>query len=208
MVRRTPLAALALSIAIVTFGGLGDARAASVFLNGVNIDGVANKVFFGAKVQIDESGNVYITTSDRAGTKGSSEVPSDAAAVEAKVEEGKTPTRRYWLVTEKAAPGMAQYDIDLFVNSKWVRRFLDREDHVVMEITKHFVTGQNTVHLVAKKNLGNARRSQSPHHYFRVVIGEGNKGGRNVMINRKLIDYKRTALETKDFKDQYKVQVQ
>src|SRR5436309_579221 len=67
------------------------------------------------------------------------------------------PTQRFWLVTEKAAPGMSQYDIDLFINSKWVRKFMDKEEQVVMEITKYLQAGPNKVSFVAKKNLGNAR---------------------------------------------------
>ncbi|MEM6532174.1 MAG: hypothetical protein AAF654_06095 [Myxococcota bacterium] len=174
----------------------GDAAAETqVFLNGVNIDGVTNKVFAEAKVEIDAAGNVYITT-------GSSGSPRGEA-----LSTGKPPTRRYWLVTEKAAAGMTQYDVDLFVNGKWVRRFLAREDHVVMEVTKHFVAGPNTVHFVANKKMDKGRRSRSPQHYFRIVLGEGTKGGRNVMINRKLIDYKRTAAETEEFKDKYTVTV-
>ncbi len=173
-----------------------------VFLNGVNIDGVNNKVFYNAKVQIDAKGNIYITTGE-----GAAAPDTRTASANPAVEEGKPPTRRYWLVTEKAAPGMSQYDVDLFVNGKWIRRFLDREDHVVMEITKHLTTGKNTLHFVAKKNMGNARRSTSPQHYFRIVVGEGSKGGRNVMISRKLVDYKRTALETDSFKDAYTITV-
>jgi hypothetical protein len=121
---------------------------------------------------------------------------------------GAPPTRRYWLVTEKAAPGMSQYDIDLFVNAKWVRKFLDQEEHVVLEITQFLKTGKNKLHFVAKKDIGTARRSASPQHYFRIIVGEGNAGGRNVMISKKLVEYKRTALETKDFQDEYIIDVQ
>ncbi|MEO1174187.1 MAG: hypothetical protein AAFX94_19380 [Myxococcota bacterium] len=181
-------------ISVFALLSAGEAAAETrIFLNGVNIDGVKNKVFADAKVEIDASGNVYITT-------GSS--PS-AAPPTAK----KAPSRRYWLVTEKAAPGMSQYDVDMFVNGKWVRRFSAREDHVVLEVTKHFVAGPNTIHFVANKMLAQGRRSESPQHYFRIVLGEGTKGGRNVMINRKLVDYKRTAAETGDFKDKYTVNV-
>ena len=56
----------------------------------------------------------------------------------------------------------------------------------------------------AKKNLSSGERvSQSPQHYFRIVVGEGKVGGRNVMITRTLVDYRRTALETLDFNDEY-----
>ena len=61
---------------------------------------------------------------------------------------------------------------------------------------------------IYQKDVGTARRSASPQHYFRIVVGEGNSGGRNVMISRKLIDYRRTALETKDFQDDFTLQAQ
>jgi hypothetical protein len=114
-------------------------------------------------------------------------------------------TKRYYLVTEKAAPGMSQYDLDLFVNGKWVRKLLDIEEHIVMELTPHMKWGPNTITFLAKKNMGEERRSSSPQHFFRVVIGEGNEGGRNVMIQKKFIDYRRTALETKDTKDEFQL---
>ncbi|MCK5689290.1 hypothetical protein KAI87_08470, partial [Myxococcota bacterium] len=128
-----------------------------------------------------------------------------AAAQGPAVAPGGVPTRHYFLVTEKAAPGMSQYDVDLFINSKWVKKFLDSEGHVVMDITKHLVTGPNKIVFIAKKNMGSGRRSSSPNHYFRIVMGEGNAGGRNIMISKKLIDYKRTALETRAFQDKYEL---
>ncbi|HSG41088.1 MAG TPA: hypothetical protein VLE27_15730, partial [Thermoanaerobaculia bacterium] len=44
-------------------------------------------------------------------------------------------TRRYFLVTEQSARGMTEYDIDLYVNSKWVRRLRNNEDQVITDIT-------------------------------------------------------------------------
>ena len=172
-----------------------------MFLNGVNIDGVKSKVFENCKVQIDGAGNVYIIA------KGYAVQRKPTAKKSPAVPTGGPPSGRYWLVTEKAAPGMTQYDIDLFINAKWVRKFPDAEEHVVMEITKYFRTGKNKVHFVAKKNLGSTRRSASPQHYFRIIVGQGNEGGRNVMITKKAIDYKRTALETKNFQDEFIVEV-
>ena len=61
--------------------------------------------------------------------------------------------------------------------------------------------------LVAKKSMKDSRLSSSPQHYFRIVIGEGESGGRNVVIKRKLIEYKRTALETRDYRNEYSIDV-
>ncbi len=44
-------------------------------------------------------------------------------------------TRRYWLVTEQSATGMTEYDIDLYVNSKWVRKLRNHEEQVITDIT-------------------------------------------------------------------------
>ncbi len=193
---------LVLSALILLSPSLGAAK--SIFLNGVPIDGVTNQTFNNCTVTIDAQGNILITAKGYAvGSPGAtaaaqaqSQTPASAPA---------TMTQRYWLVTEKAAPGMAQYDIELFVNSKYVRKFLDREEQVYFELTKYLKPGINKLVFVAKKNLAEGRRSSSPQHYFRIVVGEGDSGGRNIMISRKLVDYKRTALETKDFKDEFTI---
>ncbi len=198
-------AVLALVLALPS----GVARAGSIFLNGVNIDGVTNQTFANATVTIDAQGNVFISAKGYAVAAPNGQPAAESAAPG--VQNASAPqapralTQHYWLVTEKAAPGMSQYDLDLFVNAKFVRRFLDDEEHVVLEITPYLVPGQNKITIVAHKNLAAGRRSSSPQHYFRMVIGEGDSGSRNVMINRKLVDYRRTALETKDFTDEFLV---
>ncbi|AKJ04920.1 hypothetical protein ATI61_10114 [Archangium gephyra] len=105
-------------------------------------------------------------------------------------------TRRYWLVTEQSAVGMSEYDIDLYVNSRWVRKLRNGEDQVIAEITRELQPGKNTVLLMAHKVASSSRRSESPQHVFKVIIGEGNEGGGNVMIDNPLIRFQRTAAET------------
>lgn len=181
----------------------GEGLGASVYLNDVNIDGVNNRQFPHCSVRIDQHGDIHITTHAKTLSR---QAPALAPAPTPTLPAH--PVQRYWLVTEKAAPGMTQYDVDLFINSRWVRKFLDDEEHVVMELTKFLRSGSNRMVFVAKKNLRGTRRSASPQHYFRIVVGQGDSAGRKVMISRKLIDYKRTALETKDFKNDFTVIVQ
>ena len=182
----------------------GMASAGAVYLNGANITGVTNQTFKNCSVEIDAHGNVHIKAKGYAVRGAGGAAPESAPP--ATLAVGGPVTKKYFLVTEKAAPGMSQYDIELFINGKWVRKFLDSEQHVVMEVSKYLQAGQNKIRFLAKKNLGAAgRRSTSPTHYFRVVIGQGDSGGRNVMITRKLVDYKRTALETKDYSNEFTV---
>ena len=198
MLRALPLLALLLP---------GTALAASVYLNGVKIDGVTNQTFQNCQVNIDAHGNVHITAKGYAvGGAAAAAAPVQPATQTATA--GGPPTRRYWLVTEKAAPGMSQYNIELFINSVSVRKFLDVEEHMVVEITKYLRSGPNKLLFMAKKDVGSTRRSASPQHYFRVIIGEGAAGGRDVMINKKEIDYKRTAFEMQDFNDEFTLMAQ
>src|SRR5437764_15486943 len=88
--------------------------AGSIYLNGVKIDGVTNQKFEKATVRIDEKGNVMI---DAPGYRvqqvegGTSDSPS-----------GSVITRHYFLVTEQTAVGMTDYDVDIYVNGKYVRK--------------------------------------------------------------------------------------
>ena len=193
--------ALALA-AVLSLAPATAVAAPHIFLNGVAIDGVKSQEFKNCSVRIDEKGNVHITAKGYAVQSGG-KAPDQVEPQ----NPGAPPTKRYFLVTEKAAPGMSQYDIDLFINAKWVRKLLDDEEHIYFEITQHLVQGDNKIRFLAKKNMKDGRRSTSPNHYFRVVIGEGDMGGRNVMITKKLVDYKRSAFETQDFTNEHTIPV-
>ncbi|AKF81279.1 hypothetical protein MFUL124B02_19180 [Myxococcus fulvus 124B02] len=112
-------------------------------------------------------------------------------------------TQRYWLVTEQTVPGMTEYDIDVYVNSRWLRKLRGNEDQVVADITQHLKPGANQVMLMARKISTGSKRSDSPKHVFRVIIGEGNEGGGNVMIDNPLIRFQTSAAESKDITQEF-----
>lgn len=178
--------ALALAAAL-TLPGV--AFAGGVYLNGVSIDGVTSQEFKTVKgVKIDAQGNVFI----------------DAPAY--KIEGGAGPTapsavggggvvsKRYFLVTEVPAGGKHDYDIDVFVNAKWIRKIRAEDDQLVMEVSNFLRTGQNRVVFRATKRA--KRQSFSPEHTVSIVIGEGNMGGDQVMIDNPLLEFKKSAAET------------
>lgn len=169
----------------------------SVFLNGVNIDGVVNQKFENVTVTIDDKGNVLIAAKGyevQAQTPATKPVPpaADAGPV----------TKRYFLVSETGGPGLAQYDVDVFVNSTWIKRVSSNDLQAVVEVSRWMKKGKNTVHFAATKVMGAERKSSSPVHYLKIYIGEGNMGGNNVMIDNALIEYKRDASETGNFADE------
>jgi hypothetical protein len=174
----------------------------SVFLNGVNIDGVTNQKFENVTVLIDEKGNVLIMAK---GYEVQAATPTTTTRPAAPADTGPV-TRRYFLVNETSVPGMAQYDIDVFVNSVWIKRVSSSDAQAVTEITRHLHKGKNTVHFTATKVLADARKSASPNHSVKIYIGEGNMGGNNVMIDNPLLEYKRDASEMQNFADEFVIE--
>ena len=202
------------------------ALASSVYLNGVKIDGVTNQKFEKATVRIDEKGDVLIdapaysvrvVSQPPAAPAAPASQPAPAApapqaqgaapaapAAPAAEEAPERMTRRYWLVTEQSTPGMTEYDIDVYVNSKWIKKLRNNEEQVVTEITRHLQPGKNIVLLSAHKlATGDSRRSTSASHVFKVIVGEGNVGGDNVMIDNPLIRFQRTAADTQDASEEF-----
>ena len=176
----------------------GAALARSIYLNGVKIDAVmsqlAGNVFEKCTVEIDSKGNVIITAPGYniktigAPTTDSGPDPAALAATGGKL------SRRYWLVTQREDD--AQYEVDIYVNSAWVKKIRSPDEQIVYELTKHLKPGRNVVHFSGKKNLAGGRKAFSETVFMRVIIGEGNVGGDNVMIDNPLIDRKWTAAQT------------
>ncbi len=186
------------------------AQARSVYLNDVKVDGVTglkNLKLEKVNVRIDDKGDIYIDAPgysikvvDPAGAPAQVNAADSASASaegEAKI------SRRYFLVTEQNAPGMTEFDIDVYVNAKWIRRLRNDEPQIYVEITKHLAPGSNTVLLAARKTSKGARKSFSPEHAFRVIVGEGNIGGDHVMIDRPVVDFKATAADAEDVSKEF-----
>ena len=167
----------------------GSAGAASVYLNGVQVDGLANQKFSGATVSFDEKGNVHVDVSGievKTLTAGSS--PAAAPA---------RPSKHYFLVPQQAVLGMSGYDIDVFVNGTWVTRFRGAEEANPLDVSKYVVAGANKILFTARKSKGE-RKSFSPEHTFTVMLGEGTAGGDQVIIDNPLLTFKRTAAQADD----------
>lgn len=122
--------------------------------------------------------------------------PPDAAAPAA--APANVITKRYWLVSEQTDRGATEFDIDIYVNAKWVKRIKSDDEQLVMELTKHLQPGENKVLFAATKNVKGERRSVSPNATFRVLIGEGDEGGGNVMISKPLVSVLRNAAEAEN----------
>src|SRR5205807_55714 len=94
---------------------------ASVFLNGVNIDGLRSQAFEKCKsVKIDDRGDVHLECPGYQVEAQATPPPPVVAAATAGALGAIT--KHYFLVTDQSDGAAAQYDVDVFVNSKWVRK--------------------------------------------------------------------------------------
>ena len=170
----------------------------SVFLNGQNIDTVRGQVFENVTVEIDDSGNVHVRSD-------AYKVTTATAATKTKPDPVPEIPRgvRYWLVSEENAPGMSQYDFDVFVNGNLVKTVKSGDPQVVEDITRFVIPGTNAVTITARKNFGAGRKSESKDFYMRVYIGKGalNETGA-IVIDSPDVDYRRTAADVTNFADQ------
>ncbi len=177
------------------------ALAVEVYVNGVSVDGLTNHTFEKVTVRLDEKGNVQI---DAPGYSVKKVTLSGGSEKSAAKPEGAI-TQKYYLVTEQNPPGMTEYEVDLFLNGKFLRTLKSGDDQIVTEITKQLRPGQNLVIAQAKKRYANASnpKSLSRSHVFRVIIGEGNTTSDQVTIEKQLVTFTRTAADTNDVTQEF-----
>ncbi len=194
--------AFLMGILVMLVTGLALGR--SIYLNGHRIDGVTNQKFEKCTVTIDKNGDVRIDAPGYLVDDKGDQPNSNATQTPTTTATG-FPGKRYWLIKEENYPGKTQYDVDIYINSVWFKRIKSDGQQVIKEITSKLQAGPNVIHFAATKNIGTQRKSFSPQVYMKIIIGEGNIGGNNVMIENPLIQYKRTANETGNFNDEYTI---
>jgi hypothetical protein len=183
--------------ALLTLGLSATAAAGSVYLNGTKIDGVTNQKFEKVTVNIDGDGNVLIDA------PGYNVRTLSGGSDSSQASPTGTISKKYFLVTEQTSPGSTEYDVDVYVNSKWLRRLRNSDEQIVTEITKNLSPGKNTLMFIAKKEANTSRKSFSKNDIFRVIIGEGNMSGDHVMIDNPVVKFERTAADTNDVTQEF-----
>lgn len=173
--------------------------AGSIFLNGVKIDGVRDQEFKSVNVKIDKDGNIHISAPQYI-VKTADEKPQQT--------QQPTEAKAYFLVTQISPSGRGGYDIDLFINGTWIKKITNKDDNIVMDITKHLQNGKNTIRLTGLK-AKDVTADPASSGFTEVIIGEGLAGKNNVVIDKPLIDFKFLSKDSnaiiKDFEIEAKV---
>lgn len=177
------------------------AFAVEVYVNGVSVDGLTNHTFEKVTVRLDDKGNVQIDAPGYSVKK----VNLSGAAEKAPARPQSAITQRYFLVTEQSPAGMTEYEVDLFLNGKFMRTLKSGEEQLVTDITKQLRPGQNLVIIQAKKRYADpaSPKSMSRSHVFRVIIGEGATTTDQVTIEKQLVTFTRTAADTNDVTQEF-----
>lgn len=127
-------------------------------------------------------------------------VAAPPAPPPAPLPDGPSPsdTQHYYITTVQPSgrAGMAQWDIDVYVNQVFVKRFQSKEidPEPLTDITRFLKPGENVIHFAAKKEEG-AQLSTSPADYFELVLGNGELREGQVLLTR-VASYRLTAAET------------
>jgi hypothetical protein len=179
--------------------------AASVFLNGVNIDGVRAQNFEKCRsARVDDKGNVYLDCpayqAESIGA-GATALPTISVAGASLVPARLS--KHYFLVTEQNDGAAAQYDVDVYVNSKWVRKVRSSDEQIVLDISRYLNPGPNKLLFAATKRVA---RSGAPTSFVRLIVGEGESSGSQVLIDNPLVECKRSGAEVDNVNEEFTLQ--
>jgi hypothetical protein len=186
----------------------GQALAVEVYFNGTRVTGLKNQSFSGCAVQFDKAGNIHITAKGYTVKRLDKGTPKPASRPPTTTPPSNAGVKKYFLYSRASRPGYAQYDIDVYINGKWLRKVRNTDSQIVVEISKKLRKGRNVVHFAATKNYGGkSRLSKQASDYVQVFVGIGNRGGGTVNITSTLASFKATASTTANFGKEHTVTV-
>jgi hypothetical protein len=204
-----------LAIVSLGLGGVAAARPPAIYINDVRVDGLHGQTLSNVDVAFDEHGDVRITAKGYKITKLDSApspaapAPPPAAAASPPAASAPAPTapaptaaatspaaRHFYIATLQPSgrEGMAGWNVDVYINQVFVKRFQSKDPDPLFEVTRFLKTGANVIHFTPRREAGEAR-SSSPGDWFELVLGDGEMRAGQVMLT-KIGAYRRTAAES------------
>ena len=135
----------------------------SIIFNGIDVTGVTNQKFTDVTVEFDAKGNVILTapqyklvdttpkaavapsvTSPAQVSPSAATIPVPAAAPGgiATLPDGVNPT---YLVATFDSPGLLGFNIDVYVNGKFIKTVLQGQAQQTLDISQYLTKGKNTI---------------------------------------------------------------
>ncbi len=183
---------------------------ADVYLNGVKIaaEMPRDQLLGLCQVRFDAAGNVWIDAPSTGApvTVHDAMPPAVHVAAPPTILDGTHPVAaglplaqrgpRYFLFWQRESPGSPQYDLSVLVNGRLVQEVSSMDRPGSIDVTAFTHAGENSVRILANKNLGGERHSSSELDEIRVSFGEGWSAGGQVTIEQIILDMMRTAEDT------------
>src|SRR5579859_1062251 len=173
---------------------------AVLYINGVRVDPVSNVKLRNVDVDIDEKGDVHITAKGYQVNVGETVSPQKPAAPSRNAPQ---PTKYFLTMAQTGDP---QWDVDVFLNGTYVRRFSAGQTPAPVDVTKLIHPGDNSVRFHAVKQEGNIRSLQAGDVIALALdADQALVTGRHELTH--IYSYKRSAAETGMFDDTVSVQI-
>ncbi|HOX41993.1 MAG TPA: hypothetical protein PK668_00260 [Myxococcota bacterium] len=175
--KTTRARALVLCLPVLLWGGT--ALAVEIFLNGVKITGLSDQRIEKATVTLDKAGNVHISAPEYKVREVGGEAAPAAVAPAPAVSKSNL-GRQYFVITDAPRTNLSGYEVQLMVNSRFVRTFDDSIPQTIIELNEHLQAGANTVSFLGKRPAGKAVGAGAD--VFTILVGYGKTDGGQLVI--------------------------
>jgi hypothetical protein len=180
---------------------------AALYINGVRVDGISNLKLQNVDVEIDAQGDVRVTAKGYVVNVGETKTrtaTTTTTTTTTTTAPGKLQPTRYYLTM--AQNGDPQWDVDVYVNGQYVRRFAAGPAPAPVEVSRFIKAGDNSLRFHAVKQEG-AIRSLQPGDLLQLTLDADQAlvNGRHELTH--IYSYKRTAAETGIFDESVSVTV-
>ncbi len=198
---------LRLTVFILCLSFSGAVWAGALFINGVRVDGVTNLKLHNVDLEVDAQGDLHVTAKGYTVNVAETNTPKPPAPPAAPPQKNPPPpaarstpgqaTKYYLTMSEN---GDSQWDLDVYVNGQFVRRFQAGQSAPPVEVTRLVKNGDNTVRFRAVKQEGQVRSVLSSEFVQLTLDADAQLvNGRRELTH--VYNYRRTAAETGMFDD-------
>ncbi len=163
----------------------------SVYFNGIDVTGVSGQRFTNVTVEFDSTGNVIITgpqyhladITPKAETPSVPVAPGNvvssqtqpvdpvhptadpvqapAAVKSAEIDRLPNQYQPTYLVGEFNYPGLLGYNIDIYINGKFIKTMNQGQAHASVDISSYLVTGKNVIQYRTNRTADSGSSSQA-----------------------------------------------
>jgi len=167
------------------------AEAATLYVNGTQVDGLRDFEFTNVTVQVDANGDVFIiapqynvAVGDDAKAKKNKKTKKDVTSPPDPTGDGTVASNRWFLVSEdNQTEGQV---VDIAVNGTAVKTFRSGGKQIIFDLGPYLNSGKNTISF-------SSRSERLSGGAMFLYVGTGSIDGGRISLNRPEIEFKRNS---------------